>query len=233
MLRPFIALALLLPLLAACRGGDSRRLPDAPPGSGSGDTGGAFVILGDPDTIATERYTRSPGHLSGLLLHSDGTRIQYEATVARDESITRLELRLWHPGAAPDSPPAEHSVTELRGAAADSLLRADRVDEGRARRFRVLVAPGAQPYLLPSVGLAQQLLRRARRLGGDSTQLEVVVLNGAALPQRVGVRWLPGDSAEVRVGGARVRLGLDADGRIRAGSDAALRMSLKRLAPGS
>lgn len=216
-----------LAALAGCHKPDARR-PDAElPGRGD-DAGGGFLVLDDRDTVATERYTRTSGHLRGTLVHGDGTRVRYDATIAADESIVRLELSLWHARAPLDSPPAQHSLTELRGPARDSLERTDR-ESGPERVFRTVVPGGAQPYLIPSVALAQQVLRRARVLGGDSTAIGIVVLNGAAMPQQVGVRWLPGDSVALTVAGNHVRVGLDGEGRILDGSDPALGMTVRRL----
>ena len=221
-----LALALLLP--GGCRRQPDVRRPAAELAGRARDDGGGFVILAEGDTMATERYTRSPGHLRGVVTHGDGTRIRYDATIGADEAIVRLELSLWRPRAPLDSRPAQHSVTELRGASRDSLARVDQ-EGGPARKYNTIVPAGAQPYLIPSVALAQQVLRRARRQGGDSTSIAIVVLNGAAMPQRVRVRWLPGDSAELAIAGNHLRVGLDADGRIRDGSDPALGMSVKRL----
>lgn len=222
-----MTLALALGGLAACRKPDARR-PEAELVGRAADAAGGFLVLADRDTIATERYTRTGGHLRGTIVHEDRTRIDYDATLAADESIVRIELSLWRPGAALDSRPAEHSVTELSGPARDSLTRTDR-DRGPARVSRTVVPGGAQPYLIPSVALAQQVLRRARRLGGDTVALGIVVLNGAAMPQRVHVRWLPGDSALISVAGNHVQVGLDAQGRILDGSDPALGMSVRRV----
>ena len=222
--RRTLALALAL---GGCRKPDAHR-PPAELAARGPDGGGSFLVLAERDTVATERYNRSPGHLRGRVLHGDGTRIEYDATLADDESIVRLDLRLWHARAPLDSPPAQQSVTEMRGPARDSLSRTDR-DGGPARVFHTVVPGGAQPYLIPSVALAQQVLRHARVLGGDSVAIGIVVLNGAAMPQRVSVRWLPGDSALITVAGNHVRVGFDADGRILDGSDRALGMTVKRL----
>jgi len=226
------ARALLLALATlACGRADTRRPELALRGTAPGETGG-FLLLSERDTVVTEHYSRSPGHLRGRLVHGDGTRIDYDATLAPDESIVRLELSLWRPGAPLDSKPAQHSVTELRGPARDSLARTDQ-ERGPERKVAAIVPVGAQPYLIPSIALAQQVLRRARRQGGasDTTSLPIVVLNGAAMPQRVRVHWLAGDSADVSVGGNHVRVGFDADGRVREGSDPALGMTLRRLGP--
>lgn len=219
---------LLLLLAAGCSRPDARRsTPELAARAIAG--GGAYVVLGRDDTISVERYGRAPGRVLGTIVHGDGTRIEYDARVAPDESITRLELRLWRPGVPLDSRPLQHSITELRGPARDSLVRVDRDSAGPVRVFRLLVPAGTQPYLVPSVGLAQQALRRARFLGGAAPTLPIVLLNGAASPQRVKVRWLPADSVEIALGGTSVRLGLDAEGRIRAGSNPALGISLVRL----
>ena len=227
---PRLASRLLLVLAAACGRSDGRRAAPALAARAT-DSTGTFVVLGRDDTIAVERYARTSGRVLGTIVHGDGTRIQYEARVAPDEAITRLELWLWRPGVPLDSRPAQHSITELHGPARDSLVRVDRDSVGPTRIRRLLVAPGSQPYLLPSVGLAQQALRRARALGGDSLTLPVVVLNGSASPQRVRIRWLPRDSVEIGVGGTHVRLGLDAQGGIRAGMDPALGITLQRVPP--
>ncbi len=221
---------LVLLIAAACGRTDSRRA--APQlAAHAADTTGAFVVLGRDDTIAVERYARAPGRVLGTIVHGDGTRIQYDAQVAPDEGITRLDLKLWRPGMPLDSRPAQHSITELHGPARDSLVRVDRDSTGPTRVFRLVVPAGSQPYLIPSVGLAQQALRRARALGGAAPTLPLVLLNGNASPQRVQIRWLPGDSAEVGVGGTRVRLGLDAQGGIRAGADSSLGITLARVPP--
>ncbi len=212
--------------LAACRKPDARRPEAELPGRGE-DPAGGFLVLVGRDTLAAERYTRTPGHLRGTIVHGDHTRIEYDATVADDEAIVRLEMRLWPPGAALDSKPAQQSVAELGGPARDSLPRTSR-GRGPERVWRQVVPGGTQPYLVPSLALAQQLLRHARVLGGDSAAFEVVVLNGSTtLP--VSVRWLRGDTALIAVGGRHVRVGLDAEGRIEDGADSAAGVSVRRL----
>ncbi len=222
-----LALALVAGVaLAACRKPDARR-PEAELAGRGEDAAGGFLVLEDRDTVATERYTRSPGHLRGTIVHGDHSRIEYDATIAPDEAIVRLELRLWPAGAALDSKPAQHSVAELSGPARDSLTRTGRAS-GPEQIWRQVVPGGTQPYLVPSVALAQQLLRRARVLGGDSVAFEIVVLNGSSMLP-VSVRWLQGDTALITVADRHVRVGLDAHGGVQDGTDPALGLSVRRL----
>ncbi len=117
-----LVLARLALAPAGCRKPDARR-PEVELAGRGEDPAGRFLVLEDRDTVATERYTRAPGHLRGLITHADGVRISYDATVAPDESIVRLEMRLWRAGAALDSPPAQHSVAAIGGPGRDSLTR--------------------------------------------------------------------------------------------------------------
>lgn len=222
--------SLSLPLLAlACGHRDAPPAAEHAPtlavrGAPVADSAGAFVVLRGRDTLATERFSRAGGRLSGVV-RTHGRRghtartTAYAADLAPDGSITRLTVRRL-------GMPAGDTAVVLPG---DSLLHVSRRGVKRVAR-RDTATPGLIPYYLPSVALAEQVLRAARARGGDSARVRVLALNGGGVRESVLVRWLPGDSALASVSGNQLRLALDPAGRsILGGWDPNLEIRLERV----
>lgn len=217
-------LTTLLPLLwLGCSPPDrppARRAAAAPP-----DTGGAFVLLRGQDTLVTEHYSRSPGRLEGQLRLADGRLWAYRAEIDPAQLVTRIDQHRTGRGAVP------LDASAILGG--DSILRTLRLGAAPPGVQRDTVPPGSVAYLLPSAALAEQVLRRARALGGDSAQVPVAALGPTGVVrERVRVHWLPGDSVHVSVSGNEVWLAVDSAGRILGARNPNLDLRLERIGGG-
>jgi hypothetical protein len=85
-----------------------------------------------------------------------------------------------------------------------------------ASRSRVATRSGAVAYINPSPSHMEQILRRARVIGGDSVEVQVFVASsaGATVPAMVRFR---GDSATLAVGPVVIRARTDSAGRLLGG----------------
>lgn len=170
---------------------------------------GAFVVMLGADTIAVERYVRTPGRLEGeMLLRTPATvHRRWVAEIGAGERVTRFtyDARRLAGGTAPT-----HAELTFAADAVTAAVRAG----GRDTTLRVAAA-GAQPYVHFSYSVMEQLLRAAGQpAAGDSVVLPVLSV-GAARPTPAVVRRLGRDSALLAVFDTNpYRMQVDAAGRI-------------------
>ncbi len=177
--------------------------PPAPP------TRGTFALMLGSDTVATERFTRSADRLEAELAGrgSAGIRasVHYEAVLRPDASMERFV------GAIPGAPVA--SVT-FQGDSAIVTRGADTV--------RRAVPRGAVLYINPSPSLMEQIVRRARALGGTrggpAQEVPVLVSGAGGQTAMAAVTFPAADSAQLVLGPATVLLRVDAAGAVLGGS---------------
>jgi hypothetical protein len=82
------------------------------------------------------------------------------------------------------------------------------------------VPPGTLLYLNPSVAMLEQMLRRARAVGGERVSMPVLSVAAGDAPQLVwpDIRWLDGDSVQISVAeDSQIHARVGADGLIRSG----------------
>jgi len=189
-----------------------------------------FVFLrhgasGAVDTMGFEHFAREAGVLTGELRSPGGPRTAYRAELTADARVQSVELRGWPAGAPADAEPAEVARGTFRG---DSLIGTAR-QGGVSTATRVGTARGAIPYLSPSVGLMEQVLRRARVLGGDTVQVPIFLLRGAGNTFLGTVVRAGPDSLILSVGGSQGHLIVDGDLRILRGTNPAAGTSFTRI----
>ncbi len=195
----------------------------APPPRPVRDSSGIFVVLRGGDTLAVERFVRTAERIEGEVRDTAGSRLAYTAILGPRGGIGRLEVAWYLPGRHAAGP-SQRQTAVVHG---DTLvLRIGRRAGGEERRIHV--APGTQPYILASVAMAEQLLRRARAAGADTmrTPLYVIGLGYRLFPV---IRRLGRDSARFEVSGNRLPLSLDGAGQIVAGGDVLLDIRVERL----
>ncbi len=172
------------------------------------DTGTYYLLRGEV-VIARERYARSDTLLDAELVFADQPRLKVRATIGPDASITRIELRVFPPDAA-DTTLIQSSAAVLDG-------RTIRLEQpiGTPVGDPITVPAGTLPYLNPSPSFMEQIVRRARTLGDDSTSVDVWI------PGVGGGRVVPVDVLLARDGRAtlafpdgRIELALTADRRL-------------------
>ncbi|HEX8359635.1 MAG TPA: hypothetical protein VF613_06000 [Longimicrobium sp.] len=202
--------ALSLATLAACAGsaGTSAPATSAAPTVHTG----TFIQLRGTDTIARETFTRTATRLQADMRMSGDRRMAYTSDLAADASVTRVELRAYSPGA--DTTAAQRAVVTLRG---DSATLEVTPRGGAANTERFSTTAGAVGYVNPSPSSLEQIVRRARAIGGDSVQVQIVGVPGRQT-RAVNVRFVGADSAIVSLGGVALHLRTDRAGSMLGGS---------------
>jgi dienelactone hydrolase len=182
-----------------------------------------FITRVGSDTVAVERFTRGAELLEGTLSVRQGPQVAYRMELAPDASVSRAEMAARAPGGAPP----RRSVVLLRG---DTALVEVPGVEGEAQTLRLPTQRGALPYLNLSVAVLEQVVLRARALGGDTVTIPLFSpAGGATLPARVaGARTA---RATIDLSGVEVRLELDGAGRVRGGKVPAQNVHFERVGP--
>ena len=218
--------ALVLTAAIACAGDndgqDSAAAPSAASPAATGDSASGampdgFVLLRGGDTLAVERYARNGDTLRGEIRDvANGNRMTYKASVASDARVTWLQFALHGPGS---TSPTGLGTVQVQG---DSIV-AEQEEEGETGTQRIAAPQGTSLYLNPSMALMEQVLRRARTVGGQRPQFPVFTIStqADARVDRPTVTWIGSDSAEIaRSNDNRVRVAIGESGRILGGFNA-------------
>ena len=218
--------AFVLTSVLACDGDNEREDTAAAPGTASAAPAGdsaarampdGFVLLRGSDTLAVERYARDGDTLRGEIRDvANGNRMMYTAAVGSDARVTWIQFALHGPGA---TSAAGVGTVRLQG---DSII-ADQQEEGKSETQRIAAPQGTSLYLNPSMALMEQVLRRARTVGGQRPQFPVFTIStqADARVDRPTVTWIGSDSAEIaRSNDNRVRVAIGENGRILGGFNA-------------
>ncbi len=170
---------------------------------------GTYAILSGADTAVLERWVRSEDSLDVTMEVVGQARLEFTASVNGDATFSNLSMQVFAPGQAE---PVEEAEAQFRG---DSVIALQRTGAGMDTVRRGTRA-GAVPYLSPSVTLTEQIVRRARAIGGDSVAVPVFVVGsgGQTVDATVLIR---GDSAVVRLGPSEMHVGLATDGTLTGG----------------
>jgi hypothetical protein len=198
MIRPFLAVAMLVLVLA----------PPLRAQSG-------FLLRRAADTLSVERSSRTGGVLEGRILARKRIALAYRAEVRSDATIPRLELQVLQPGAPEDAPPRQRLVALFRG---DSVIAETRTGDS-VKVERMGTRAGALPYhpQLPMIGLLEQIVRRARVLGGERVAVPVFLMSSGAQTVDASVEFRGADSARVTLGTIDAHLAVDRAGAILGG----------------
>lgn len=186
---------------------------------------GAFVLLLGGDTLAVENFTRGPGTASATLTGASVGRLAFQLVLTPDEGIETIRLQAWPAGQPADGPPAQDASLTMRGDTADFSATAP---DGDSVSERLPTTAGAVPYLNPSFLLTEQILRRARAVGGDSVTLPLFMLQGGTTIPAMIV-WHASDSATMAIGGSSVQATLSEDGRLRSAAVPAQNLVVERI----
>lgn len=191
-------------------------LAAAPPvhGQEPGTGTGGFLLRRADDTLSVERSARAGGVLEGRVLARKRIGLAFRAAVDPDATLGRLELQVRQPGAPEDAPARQEAVVHFRG---DSVIAESRSGDS-VKVERIGTRAGALPYhpQLPMISLLEQIVMRARVLGGERVQVPVFLLGSGSRTVDATVE-LRGDSARVTLGTIAAQLAVDRDGRILGG----------------
>ncbi|HTR96911.1 MAG TPA: CocE/NonD family hydrolase [Candidatus Acidoferrales bacterium] len=196
----------------------------APPSAASASQ---VVLTRGRDTLSVERWTRTSQFVDGTLwLRHAFFRAAYTLTLLPDGRVSHLRAHNGDADAPDSTPPRFRTFMDWSG---DSVVV--RIEPGSTSS--VHDAGSALPYVNPSMAMIEQVLRRARRLEGDSVRVAVVE-PGESDPVPVLVRWLPNDSASVTIEDLELRFEVGRAGEIRGGAipSQAIRIFRDELLPG-
>lgn len=169
----------------------------------------AFVLLIGADTLAVENVSRTPATLEGELVGRATGRMVYSLTLGPAGTVRELTLSAWMPGRTGEAAPVQEARLTLSG---DSVLVEVTGDAG-SRTQRIATRPGALPYLNPSFALMEQVLVRARALGGTSAVVPLFFVQGGQTVDAT-VTWATADSATVTIAGSEMHLATSPDGEL-------------------
>lgn len=173
---------------------------------------GSFRVMQGTDTVAIEQFTRTPTRLDGTLVVPAQVRVVYSADLTPQATVSRVTLSAYRPGAT-DTMAAQRAVVVFSG---DSIFSENTMGDSTQTR-RTATTMGAIPYLNPSFALVEQILRRARVIGGDSVSVPVVPSGTNGQTVAATVRWMRPDSVFITLGTTRMRLMADTAGRVLGG----------------
>lgn len=219
-IRKLSVAALLATVAVAAPGRPLAAQQGAPPGD-------VFILVTGNDTVAVERYTRTPATLqSELLVKQAGGRIAITADLAPAGGATRFRMAYRQATADAASPPLQSLDARM---STDSVI-ADISGGGRTATQRFASRPRAVPFLNPSMALLELVVRQARAAGGDSVSVPVWNAQGGTTISVPVVR--AGSDSVVVTLGAQMRLAVSGDGDILGGVIPAQNLRIVRVRGG-
>jgi dienelactone hydrolase len=168
-----------------------------------------FVVTQASDTLAIERVTRAAGHVdSELAMRGQGINLRFEMHLAAQDLVSSMEFAVRLANATAAAPPAQAGKLTFRG---DTVI-AEVTAPGRATQ-RVGAKTGVMPFVNLSMATAEQLVRRARTLGGARVEVPMFAVGGGQVVPAI-VTWPSRDSAVITLGGVDLRAAVAPDGRV-------------------
>jgi uncharacterized protein len=185
----------------------------------------ALVLRIAADTLAVENVSRTATTIDGELAGRALGRIIYTLATAPDGTASEMTLRAWPPGrTGPDAPAQDVRIT----LAGDSAFVEITGAAGSVTQ-RLATRPGALPYVNPSFGLMEQVLRRARAMAGPVATVPLFFVQGGQTMDAT-VTWAGADSVVIVVGGSEMHAALAPDGRILRAAVPAQGLTVERVA---
>ena len=169
-----------------------------------------FVVTQRGDTLAVERVTRTASRLeSELVVRAQGLRWEFALALTSDALVSTMQNTVHLTSASPGAPPAQAGTMEFRG---DSVIAETTVPSQVTQRFATTA--GALPFVNLSAAIAEQIVRRARVIGGTRAVVPMFVVGGAQTVS-AEVTWPASDTAVIILGGVELRAAVAADGSLR------------------
>jgi hypothetical protein len=136
---------------------------------------GTFVFTQNGAEVIVEKYTRTASSLESDLRIANGQRVAYKAKLAAG-IVTEITLSAYVP--TDTTKPAQSAIVRFFG---DSLSL-ETVRNGAAVNERRAAPRGTVPFLNPSIVWMEEILRKAKTMGGATVNVSVAILN---VPQEV------------------------------------------------
>lgn len=189
-----------------------------------------FLVRQGSDTLAVETTTRDARRAEGSLwLRTPRVRIGQGLALGDSGLVTRLSSALGL-GVGGDSAVRRADLTFFGDSAVARVEGAPGAPPGPDVRMKA--AAGAIPFTNLSGLSLEQILRRARAIGGDTARVPVLLMTGGrvlvAEVARAGA-----DSATITIAGTVFRARTDGEGRLLGGAVPAQGLVFERLPAGS
>jgi hypothetical protein len=169
---------------------------------------GGFVTMLGKDTVSVERYERTANRIDGQIVRrSPQTSVlRYSLTFNADGSVASYEQAILRAdgSAAPNSSPQRMTFTT------DSVMR-QVMQNGQSTTLRSPAPKGTLPGIGGSTLATELVLATTRRLGAAYL---IGFAAQQAAPNKVDVRFMGSDSAEVIAGGFRTGFKLGSNGQV-------------------
>ena len=195
---------------------------------------GAFIIIQRGDTVAIERFARTPDSVNVDLTVKMQARFVYVAKTAPDFTIPRIALQVYLLNAPADAPPAQSAILTMKG---DSVI-AEITAGGQSQTQRIKTITGAVMIPPSSIAAFEQLTMKARAFERASAGKAIETSHPYTIPVfataggatlNATVVGVGADSMVVNVAGQEYRLKVDPLGRILGGVAAAVGVTISRV----
>lgn len=182
---------------------------------------GTFTLIQNGQEMATEEFTRTGDMLETQLSVTGQALILTEGTLDDNGMVDRMEIRVL----PPESPDAEPLQTIAAEFANDSVHVEQPIGTPTAGQPAVA---GTVPFLNPSPAHLEQILRRARALGGNQVTVQIWVPSqgaGQVVPAQIA---FDDDTATLTLGAVAFELETDDEGRVLGGQVASQGLVIER-----
>ena len=157
-----------------------------------GETAVGFVVMRNADTLAAERYTRTANTVKGeLVIAGAGIRQTYDMSLTPSGTVSRFETAAYRVASPADAPALQSLVARFDSTGATI--------EAGGQTTPHAAPPGILPFINLSGAVIEQILMRAKAIGGVAADVPVLVMAGGQ-NTTAGVRWLGADSAIITLG---------------------------------
>lgn len=171
---------------------------------------GTFTLTQNGNQVAAEEFTRTGDRLETELEVTGQGVFVTDASLGEDAKVDRVELRIM----PPDNPDADPLQTVAAEFASDSVTVEQPIGTAVGTQAAV---DGTVPFLNPSPSYMEQILRRARALGGSQVTVQIwVPRQGAGQVVQAHVEFGDG-AATLTLGTAAIELDTDDEGRVLGG----------------
>ena len=167
-----------------------------------------FVMMLGKDTIVSEVVQRTATRLDvDMVDRTTGAHWRYAMDLRPDGTVPSMS-NAYYRLAQGDTVPVQRAELAFTG---DSVVVT--ISGNVSRVERLATRPGVIPYINPSSAMIEQILHRARAMGGAEDTVPVFALVGGATVPTI-VTWVGRDSAVLAIGAARMRLSVGEDGSL-------------------
>jgi len=188
----------------------------------SAQTKGQFVVEQAGTQVATEEFTRTPTAVTGTIAMINGVRITFDMALAADATAPKILAKVF----APTDSTTAASTLDARFTK-DSLIA--EVTTGTSKTpVRMKTPTGTIPYINPSAVFMEQILRRAKVIGGTDVKVFVSAMGGTDAYIEVPVSFATAGEAKMNLGGVELLFKIDKDGAIQSGTVPAQNLTITR-----